>query len=166
MPRFFRRVAEGVFDLEDLKFRTHELARFVRAAASHYGFGLDALYAVGFSNGANIAASLLLLEPELLRGAVLLRPMMPLQPERTPALTGTSVLIAGGRLDPIIPATQTEELASYLRAAGADVELRGENAGHGLMQAEVAAAREWWRERGKASGCQTSADSPLLRAVR
>lgn len=147
MPRFFRRIAEGVFDLEDLKFRTHQLARFVRAAASHYGFTLDSLYAIGFSNGANIAASLLLLEPGLLRGAVLWRPMMPLEPDRVPALAGTSVLIGGGRLDPMTPAAQTEALASYLRSAGADVTLRWENAGHGLSQGDVDAAREWLAQR-------------------
>jgi phospholipase/carboxylesterase len=117
---------------------------------------MDTLYAVGFSNGANIAASLLLLEPELLRGAVLLRPMMPLEPDRVPVLDGTSVLITGGRLDPITPAARTERLASYLRSAGADVTLRWENAGHGLTRGDVDAAREWWGERSQVSGVRAS----------
>ena len=148
MPRFFRRLAMGVFDVEDLVHRTHELADFVRQAGAHYGFDTSNVIALGFSNGANIAASLLLLEPALLRAAVLLRAMIPLQPKDLPDLTGTRVFLAGGRSDPMIPRDQTERLGEILRDAGADVTLRWEEAGHQLMPAEVEAVRAWLAETG------------------
>ena len=94
MPRFFRRLAEGVFDLADLKVRTAELTDFIAAARKAYG--LDAPVAVGFSNGANIAASLLLTRPQALRGAVLLRAMLPFEPEPLPDLAGKPVLLLSG----------------------------------------------------------------------
>jgi phospholipase/carboxylesterase len=99
MPRFFRRLAEGVFDEEDLKFRTEELAGFVKEASGRYDFDPDKLFAVGFSNGANIAASLLLMRPNLLRGAVLLRPMVPFEPEALPDLSGVRIFVAAGEMD-------------------------------------------------------------------
>src|SRR4051794_35540447 len=143
MPRFFRRVAEGVFDLEDLTRRTHELADFVADAATRYGFDPRGVVAVGFSNGANIAASMLLLRPETLAAAALFRPMVPLVPEALPDLSATPVFIGAGRQDPIVPPGETERLAALLRQAGAPVTLHWEAGGHGLTQGDLAAAQEW-----------------------
>src|SRR5256886_2315050 len=124
MPRFFRRLAEGVFDLEDLKNRTSELADFVAAAAQHYGFAADKVVAAGYSNGANIAASLLLLRPEILSAAILFRAMVPFVPETKPDLNSKPIWIGAGAHDPIIPAPNTKELVEMLRNAGADVTAR------------------------------------------
>src|SRR5204862_2588829 len=130
MPRFFRRLAEGVFDLEDLKNRTSELADFVAAAAQHYGFAADKVVAAGYSNGANIAASMLLLRPEILSAAILFRAMLPLVPETKPNLSSKRVWIGSGAHDPIIPASNTQELVEMLRAADADVTIRFFQSGH------------------------------------
>ena len=143
MPRFFRRLAEGVFDEEDLIRRTHELADFVEAAIAERNIDRSSLIAVGYSNGANIAASLLLLRPEVLAGAALLRAMVPLVPEVLPVLGGKPVLLSSGHQDPIIPADNTRQLATLLRNAGADVTLRLENAGHGLTSLTVETAKSW-----------------------
>ena len=143
MPRFFRRLSMGVFDEEDLVNRTHELASFVEEAASEYGLDPNLLFAVGFSNGANIAASLLLLHPDLLAGAVLLRAMTPFELETLPDLSGTPVYLAAGRSDQMIPAESTERLAELLREAGAEVTLDWQPGGHGIGRAEVEAARDW-----------------------
>jgi phospholipase/carboxylesterase len=143
MPRFFRRLAEGVFDREDLIRRTHELADFIWTAAETYRFDSAKVCAVGFSNGANIAASLLLLRPESLAGAVLLRPMVPLEPERLPDLAGRPVYIGAGRRDPMVPAQETERLARLLQSAGAEVALHWRDAGHGLIRQDVESARQW-----------------------
>jgi predicted esterase len=143
MPRFFRRVAEGVFDLEDLRRRTRELADFVGAAAGRYGFDPHRVVAVGFSNGANIAASLLLLEPALLAGAVLFRAMVPLVPDPLPAIPGTPVFLSSGEEDPLVARAEAERLAALLRHAGADVTLHWEPAGHSLAPGDASAARAW-----------------------
>src|SRR6266850_2992641 len=143
MPRFFRRFAEGVFDLEDLKHRTNELADFVIAAAQHYGFASDNLVAVGYSNGANIAASMLLLRPEALPTAILFRAMVPLYPETQPNLSSVRVWIGAGDQDPIVPASETKRLVELLRRAGADVTIRFAKAGHGLTNDELEAAGHW-----------------------
>lgn len=143
MPRFFRRLAEGVFDLEDLKHRTQELAAFITQASAHYAFDRRTLMAVGFSNGANIAASLLLLEPGSLGGAVLFRAMVPLVPEPMPSLPATPVLLSNGRRDPLVSAPETERLATLLRDAGAAVTLAWQPAGHELTPADVTQARDW-----------------------
>jgi len=143
MPRFFRRLAEGVFDLEDLKYRTNELADFVTAAAQHYGFPTDRLVAVGYSNGANIAASMLLLRPELLPTAILFRVMVPLHPEKEPNLSSVRVWIGAGDQDPIVPASETKRLAELLRRVGADVTIHFAKAGHGLTNNDVETARHW-----------------------
>jgi len=148
MPRYFRRLAEGVFDLEDLRARTHELADFVEAAAGRYRLPADRLFAVGFSNGANIAASMLLLRPPVLAGAVLFRAMVPLVPETMPQLQGRPVFLAAGRQDPIVSPDETERLRRLLVQAGAEVTLHWEPAGHGLTPADIAAARPWLEERG------------------
>jgi len=132
MPRFFRRFAEGVFDLEDVAKRAHELANFVRDAAAEYGFAPGSLTALGYSNGANIAASVLFLRPEALTGAVLLRPMVVLQPSQLPDLRGKRIGIISGRYDPIVPVEQPEALAAMFRSAGADVELHWLETGHQL----------------------------------
>jgi predicted esterase len=143
MPRFFRRLAEGVFDLDDLKYRTNELADFVAAAAQHYGFRTDQLIAVGYSNGANIAASMLLLRPEIMRRAILFRAMVPLIPDILPDLSSGRVWIGAGDQDPIVPASETKRLGEFLRRAGADVTIRFAQAGHGLTNEDVEAARDW-----------------------
>jgi predicted esterase len=146
MPRFFRRLAEGVFDLEDLKQRTRELADFVAVAAGHYGLAADQIVAVGYSNGANIAASMLLLRPEMLRAAVLFRAMVPLLPETLPDLSPVRVWIGAGKQDPIIPSAETQRLVELLRTAQAQVTVQFFNAGHGLTNAEFGLARAWLAE--------------------
>jgi phospholipase/carboxylesterase len=145
-PRFFRRLAEGVFDHEDLLFRTHELAEFVQAASEEYGFDRSKLVAVGYSNGANVAASMILLHPGLLRAAVLFRPMVPFEPELTPDLSGMRVLLAAGRMDRMIPPDNAQRLADILVEAGADVDLSWRNTGHPLTYEEVGEAKEWLSE--------------------
>ena len=143
MPRFFRRLAEGVFDIPDLLARTDDLAEFVRAATAHYGVDPDALTAVGFSNGANIAASLLLRRPGVIRSAVLFRAMVPFEPEAPASLAGTRVFMGSGRHDPIIPAANAERLGELLREAGADVSVVWQPTGHNLTQEDVDEARSW-----------------------
>lgn len=143
MPRFFRRLAEGVFDVEDLKQRTNELADFVGRATQHYKLAADQLFAVGYSNGANIAASVLLLRPEILRAAILFRAMVPLVPEKLPNLSSVRVWIGAGDQDPIIPASDTQRLVELFRRAGADVTIRFLEGGHELTRDDVDAAREW-----------------------
>ena len=143
MPRFFRRLAEGVFDEEDLIFRTHELANFVNEAADFYGFPHESVTAVGYSNGANIASALLLLRPGILRAAALLRPMVPLIPDPLPALDQTRVLIAAGNQDPIASPENTRGLAALLNSCGADVAVFSENSGHGLTDQTVSRIKEW-----------------------
>src|SRR5881394_853373 len=145
MPRFFRRLSEGVFDLEDLKKRTHELADFVISAAEHYKIDNQQIVAVGYSNGANIAASMLLLRPEILSAAILFRAMVPLIPETQPNLSSVRVWIGAGTFDPIVPASETKELAELLRGAGADVTIRFFEGGHQLTQLDIHAAHEWLR---------------------
>jgi predicted esterase len=143
MPRFFRRLAVGRFDLADLARRTAELGRFVRAAAGRYGFDPTRVVALGYSNGANIAASLLLTDGAALAGAVLLRPMLPFAPEQLPDLTGKPVLIAAGRRDPYAPAASVEALAAHLGRAGARVELAWSDGGHALESDELGAVQRF-----------------------
>lgn len=141
LARFFRRLAEGVFDLEDLKARTLELGDFIAAARKAYG--LDAPVAVGFSNGANIAASLLLMRPGTLRGALLMRAMLPFEPQALPALDATPVLLLSGAADPMVPAASRERLAAVLREAGAAVSHEVVAAGHNLTQQDLALGARW-----------------------
>ena len=143
MPRFFRRLAEGVFDEADLIHRTHELADFIAAAAAHYGFAPETVTAAGYSNGANIAASILLLRPGVLHRAVLLRAMVPLIPEKPPTLTGTRIFLASGLSDPILPINNARKLASMFREAGADLTFQEIQTGHQLTSAEIDDARLW-----------------------
>jgi predicted esterase/catechol 2,3-dioxygenase-like lactoylglutathione lyase family enzyme len=143
MPRFFRRHAEGVLDQEDLSRRTGELAEFVDRAAATYAFDRGRVVAVGFSNGANIAASLLLRWGAVVRGAVLLSPLLPFEPDALPDLAGTSVFVGAGRDDPLVPAAQVARLVELLRRAGADVTEHWESGGHRITPGEADAAREW-----------------------
>jgi predicted esterase len=143
MPRFFRRLDVGVFDEADLIRRAGDLGRFVRAAAERYGFDPARVRALGYSNGANTAAALLLLDPTLLAGAALLRALLPLEPSRPPDLSGKPVLIAAGRRDPYAPIDRVEALADRLRRAGAAVDLRWSDRGHELAPEEIASTAEW-----------------------
>ncbi len=143
MPRFFRRLAEGVFDLQDLTERTHELADFVIAAARRYNIDIKSTVAVGYSNGANIAASMLLLRPEILSAAILFRAMVPLVPELQPNLSSARAWIGAGKFDPVVPASEAKRLTELLRDAGADVTIRFFEGGHELTRNDVDAAHEW-----------------------
>jgi len=142
-PRFFRRIAPGVFDLDDLARQTDALAAFVDAAATNYRLDRDHILAVGFSNGANIAASLLLRRGAALRGAVLLSPMLPFEPATLPDLAGVSVFIGAGERDPMASREMVERLESALRAAGATVTMHWTPGGHAITKEELAAAQEW-----------------------
>ena len=146
MPRFFRRLAEGVFDVEDLKFRTRELAGFVRGASNVYSFDLDKTIAVGFSNGANISASLLLSYPETIKGAILFRAMVPFIPDSPPDLSGKKVLLCAGMFDPIVTKSQTEDLLKMLQKSGANVTLKWQKSGHNLTEADIMHSKEWLSE--------------------
>ena len=143
MPRFFRRLAEGVFDLEDLRKRTQELADFVTSAAHHYEIDDKKIVAVGYSNGANIAASMLLLRPEVLSAAILFRAMVPLVPEKQPDLSAARVLISEGDHDPIVSAAEAGRLAGLFRNAGAEVTIRFFQSGHELTSEDVDFARQY-----------------------
>jgi phospholipase/carboxylesterase len=147
MPRFFRRLAEGVFDEEDLARRTSELADFITAAAAAHGFDGARVVALGYSNGANIAASLLLTRPQALAGAVLLRPMVPFEPAQVPDLRGRAILMSAGERDPIIPRPLTARLAQLLTAAGADLTTKWYPCGHELSPREIREASEWFASR-------------------
>lgn len=144
MPRFFRRLAEGIFDMEDLIFRTNELHTFLDEAAVKYGFDRNNVVAVGYSNGANIAASLLFHYSDSLKGAVLHHPMVPRRGIKLPNLSGVPVLIAAGVNDPICPQQESLDLKALLEGANAVVEMKWENYGHQLTMNEVQAAKEWF----------------------
>jgi phospholipase/carboxylesterase len=154
MPRFFRRLAEGVFDVEDLKQRTNELADFVAIAVKHYKLAAEQVVAVGYSNGANIAASMLLLRSEILRAAILFRAMVPLESKNLPDLSSVRVWIGAGNQDSIIPTSETQRLVELFRGAGADVTIRFFNAGHGLTNSEIETAAQWLKDL-KPSGLRT-----------
>lgn len=142
-PRFFRRFAEGVFDEEDVIRRANELADFVASAAEKFCFDPTKVIAVGYSNGANIAAAMMLLRPETLAGAILLRAMVTLSHASAADLNGKRVLITAGSADPIIPRENAERLAAILKERGADVELIVQQASHGLVAADLTASRRW-----------------------
>jgi len=146
MPRFFRRLAEGVFDLADLKLRTAELAEFIIAAGKAYD--VPAPIAVGFSNGANIAASLLLTQPDLLRAAILFRAMLPFEPAPMPSLAGKPLLLLSGGSDQMIPAASSKRLAEVLQASGAELTYKTLPTGHGLTQNDLIIAAQWLQEFG------------------
>jgi predicted esterase len=143
MPRFFRRLAEGVFDLEDLQRRAGELAEFIRRATDHYGLRDHQIVAAGFSNGANMASAVVLLHPGVLGGAILFRGMVPIVPDQPPALQHTPVFVSNGRHDPLVTVTETERLVALLKSAGADVTLAWQPAGHQLTAADAEQAKRW-----------------------
>lgn len=143
MARFFRRLAIGVFDEADVRRAAGELAEFVALAARQYGFAANRVFALGYSNGANVAAAVLLLHPECLAGAALLRGVLPLTPEQDPNLAGRPVLIAAGTSDPYAPVPRVEALAELLGRAGAEVDLRWQAAGHDLTPSDLYGLREW-----------------------
>jgi phospholipase/carboxylesterase len=148
-PRFFRRVAEGVFDVEDLKFRTHELADFINEAAKRYAFDSGKVYALGFSNGANIASSLFFLRPEVLAGGAMLRGMVPLDKdkgelEQLPDLRGKQIFLANGTRDPIVPLENAKKLAKMYQDAGATLTHELNPASHGLIQSDLQAVKRWF----------------------
>jgi predicted esterase len=143
MPRFFRRLSEGVFDIEDLKFRTNELADFIENASKLYSFDLEHIIAVGYSNGANIASSLLLLLPEILSTAILFRPMVPFIPDTLPNLISKNIFICAGKWDPIVSRQNTENLFDIFKKAHANVSIYWQKSGHELGQEEIVAAKEW-----------------------
>lgn len=149
MPRFFARHAEGVLDQEDLLARTHQLADWVEVATDHYGIDATRLVAAGFSNGANIAASMLLRGTNAVRAALLFAPMLPFEPDELPDLSGTAVFISSGRRDPICPPEQAERLATLLTDAGAAVEVAWHDGGHQLDRAQAEQGAAWltsWRD--------------------
>ncbi len=143
MPRFFRRTSEGVFDEEEVIARALELGNFVRLAATDYGFAMKRLVAVGYSNGANIAAAMLLLGTAPFQSAILFRAMVPLTRAKPIRLDGTGVLILSGSVDPLISPQKSEALARLLRVGGAEVKWQVQPAGHQLIPADIAAAKSW-----------------------
>lgn len=144
MPRFFKRKAEGIFDEEDLIFRTKELNDFLDKAAGEYDFDRDNIVAIGYSNGANIAGSLLFHYKDALKAAILHHPMVPIRGLELPDLSGKRVFIAAGTNDPICPPEESTELQLLLEGAGAKVELHWEDRGHQLTNEEVEAASKWY----------------------
>ena len=144
-PRFFHRRAEGVFDLEDLTVRTNELADFVARAREAYG--LEEPIAVGFSNGANIAWSLLFNRPETIKGAILMRAMLPFDPPPLPDLQNVPVLMLSGANDPIVTAETRDRLSQALKSAGAVVQYEVLPASHQLTRQDLVIAGEWLRRR-------------------
>jgi phospholipase/carboxylesterase len=143
IPRFFRRLAEGIFDIEDLKFRTLELATFIEMASRVYEFDVHKVIAVGYSNGANIAASMFLLRPQLLSGAILFRAMVPLVPDNLPDLSGKRIFMSSGLQDPIATPQEAENLSGLLKQSGALVDLQWQDGGHQLIQGEIQEAKQW-----------------------
>ena len=142
-PRFFRRLAEGVFDPAEVRAGGEELAEFVRAAAIRYELDAERIFALGYSNGANIASTVMLMDPDVIRAAVLLRPMLVIEPEEEADLTGKAVLLSSGRLDPIVPVESVEKLVRLLEDRGAEVTLNWQLGGHNLVPSEVKEAAEW-----------------------
>lgn len=143
LPRFFRRFEEGVFDLEDMKLQTEDLAAFVKDASTRFGFDSSRVFAVGYSNGANIAASLILRDPEVLAGAVLFRATLPFEPANPPEADGKPILICAGIEDPYAPRDKVERLIEVLEAGGATVSVNWQAGGHSLASAEIDMAAGW-----------------------
>jgi phospholipase/carboxylesterase len=142
-PRFFRRLAEGVFDPKEVRSRAEELARFIRVASAAYHLDSTRIFALGYSNGANVASTVMLLEPQTIHAAVLLRPMLVYEPTEKNDLSGSAVFISAGRMDPIVPTASVEKLARLFESAHADVTLKWQVAAHNLLPSEVREASEW-----------------------
>jgi len=143
-PRFFKRLAEGVFDPKEVRSRAEELARFIRAAVVTYRLDPARVFALGYSNGANIASTVMLVEPGILNGAILFRPMLVYEPSEINDLAGSAVFISAGRMDPIVPAESVERLVELFDAAHAEVTLKWQLAAHSLVPSEVREAAEWF----------------------
>lgn len=143
MPRFFRRLEEGVFDLEDLKMRTDELADFILKSSSIYDFDLKRLVAVGYSNGANIGASVLLRRPEVLAGAILFRAMVPFIPDVLPDLSKKFIILLEGMRDPIVSKQEAESLLKIFNKAHSNVTIKWQGSGHNLTQEDIDSAKRW-----------------------
>jgi phospholipase/carboxylesterase len=143
-PRFFKRLAEGVFDPKEVRSRGEELARFIRAAISIYQLDASRIHALGYSNGANIASTVMLIEPGLVQSAVLFRPMLVYEPGERNDLTGSGVFISAGRMDPIVPVTSVERLVRLFETAHAEVTLKWQLTGHNLVPSEVREAADWF----------------------
>jgi predicted esterase len=143
-PRFFKRLAEGVFDPKEVRSRAEELARFIRAAVVTYRLDSTRVFALGYSNGANIASTVMLVEPGVLQGAVLFRPMLVYEPSERNDLTGSAVFISAGRMDPIVPVPSLERLVELFESAHAEVTLKWQLAAHSLVPSEVREAAEWF----------------------
>jgi phospholipase/carboxylesterase len=141
--RFFTRLAEGVFDPKEVRSRAEELTRFIRAAISKYALDPSRIFALGYSNGANIASTVMFIEPHLLQGAILFRPMLVFAPDEPSDLSGSSVLISAGRLDPIVPVSSVDQLVELFRSSHADVALKWQPVGHNLAPSEVREAADW-----------------------
>ncbi len=142
-PRFFKRLAEGVFDPKEVRSRSEELARFIRAAITKYGLDPTRIYALGYSNGANIASTVMFVEPGLIQGAILFRPMLVFEPQEQNDLSGSSVFISAGRMDPIVPASSIERLVELFESRHGEVTLKWQLAGHNLVPSEVREAADW-----------------------
>jgi phospholipase/carboxylesterase len=144
-PRFFRRIAEGRFDPAEVLARAADLAAFIRAAVTEYQLDPDRIFALGYSNGANIASTVMFTEPSLIKGTLLFRPMVVLDVVEKKSLAGRSVFIAAGRLDQIVPGDQPERLAIMFRERGASVTMSWQLSGHNLTPSDVREAAEWFQ---------------------
>jgi len=142
-PRFFKRLAEGVFDPLEVRSRAEELARFIHAASTRYALDPGRVFALGYSNGANVASTVMFIEPGLIKAAILLRPMLVYEPEQTVDLSRSSVFISAGRMDTIVPSRSVEGLVKLFQAARATVTLKWQMVGHNLVPSEVSEAAAW-----------------------
>jgi phospholipase/carboxylesterase len=142
-PRFFRRLAEGVFDPKEVRSRAEELARFIRAAVITYRLDPTRVFALGYSNGANVASTVMFVEPGILQGAILFRPMLVYEPTEKKDLSGSAVFISAGRMDPIVPTASVERLVKLFELAHAEVALKWQLVGHNLVPSEVSEAANW-----------------------
>jgi phospholipase/carboxylesterase len=142
-PRFFKRLAEGVFDPREVRSRAEELARFIHSATSRYALDPKRIFALGYSNGANVASTVMFIEPELLKGAILFRPMVVFEPTKPVDLSASSVFISAGRMDPIVPVQSVERLVELFESARAKVTLKWQMVGHNLVASEVGDAATW-----------------------
>ena len=143
MPRFFRRLSEGVFDLEDLRIRSHELADFIQKCSLHYKFDLENTIAIGLSNGANISVGMLFLRPEVLQGAILFRAMVPFIPDPLPNLSSKKILLSAGLEDPIVSRNETENLFRLFQKTNAIITLKWQPSSHNLIQEDILVAKPW-----------------------
>jgi phospholipase/carboxylesterase len=142
-PRFFRRLAEGVFDPKEVRSRAEELARFIRAAVITYRLDPTRVFALGYSNGANVASTVMFVEPGILQGAILFRPMLVYEPTEKKDLSGYAVFISAGRMDPIVSTASVERLVKLFELAHAEVTLKWQLVGHNLVPSEVSEAANW-----------------------